>query len=117
MDVKSIRRLYIIACGTSWHAGLVGKFLFEEFFGVPTEVDLASEFRYRNPLVGKNDLAIAISQSGETADNLARGREVNRRGGELVSVCNVMESSLTREGGWAFMTHAAPANGARAHTA
>ncbi|HLC17939.1 MAG TPA: glutamine--fructose-6-phosphate transaminase (isomerizing) [Thermodesulfobacteriota bacterium] len=108
MDVKSIRRLYIIACGTSWHAGLVGKFLFEEFFGVPTEVDLASEFRYRNPLVGKNDLAIAISQSGETADTLAAAREVKRRGGELVSVCNVMESSLTREAGWSFMTHAGP---------
>ncbi|MBI5588755.1 MAG: glutamine--fructose-6-phosphate transaminase (isomerizing) [Deltaproteobacteria bacterium] len=108
IPLKDIKRIYITGCGTSWHAGLVGKFLFEEFFGVPTEVDLASEFRYRNPLVDKNTLVLSISQSGETADTLAAVKEVKRRGAWTLSVCNVMESSLTREAHWSFMTHAGP---------
>ncbi len=108
MPAGSIDRIYIVACGTSWHAGLVGKYFFEEFFKVPTEVDLASEFRYRNPLVGKKTLVIAISQSGETADTLAAIKEVKKRGASTIAVCNVVESSLTRETGWSLMTHAGP---------
>jgi glucosamine--fructose-6-phosphate aminotransferase (isomerizing) len=108
IPVAEIKRIYITACGTSWHAGLVGKSLFEEFFGIPTEVDLASEFRYRNPLVDNKTLVVSISQSGETADTLAAVKEVKRRGAWTISICNVMESSLTREAHWSFMTHAGP---------
>jgi len=108
IPVDSIDRVYIVACGTSWHAGLVAKFFFEEFFRVPTEVDLASEFRYRNPLVNKKTLVVSISQSGETADTLAAIKEVKRRGASTIAVCNVMESSLTREADWSLMTHAGP---------
>ncbi len=108
IDLSRIRRVYIIACGTSWHAGLAGKFFFEEFFKVPTEVDLASEFRYRNPLVSDDTLILAISQSGETADTLAAVKEAKRRGASVMAICNVMESSLTREADWSFMTHAGP---------
>ncbi|MBI5888886.1 MAG: glutamine--fructose-6-phosphate transaminase (isomerizing) [Deltaproteobacteria bacterium] len=108
IDLKRARRIYIIACGTSWHAGLVGKFLIEEFYRVPAEVDLASEFRYRDPLVDDKTLVIAISQSGETADTLAAVREAKRRGAQVIAICNVMESSLTREADWSFMTHAGP---------
>ncbi len=103
-----IERIYIIACGTSWHAGLVGKFILEDIVKIPVEVDLASEFRYRNPLVDKRSLVIAISQSGETADTLAAAREAKRRGASVIAICNVMESSLTREADWSFMTHAGP---------
>jgi len=103
-----IERIYIIACGTSWHAGLIGKFILEDLFKTPVEVDLASEFRYRNPLVDKKSLVIAISQSGETADTLAAAREAKRRGASVIAICNVMESSLTREADWSFMTHAGP---------
>ncbi|MBI5562020.1 MAG: glutamine--fructose-6-phosphate transaminase (isomerizing) [Deltaproteobacteria bacterium] len=103
-----IERVYLTACGTSWHAALVGKYIFEELFRIPTEVDLASEFRYRNPLIDKKCLVIAISQSGETADTLAAVREVKRRGASTIAICNVMESSLTREADWSFMTHAGP---------
>jgi glucosamine--fructose-6-phosphate aminotransferase (isomerizing) len=108
IDLEPIDKVYIIACGTSWHAALAGKYLFEELYGVSTEVDLASEFRYRNPLVGPTTLVIAISQSGETADTLAAVREAKRRGGRILSVCNVMESSLTRDADFSFMTHAGP---------
>ncbi len=108
IPVDSIDRVYIVACGTSWHAGLAAKFFFEEFFRVPTEVDLASEFRYRNPLVNNKTLVVSISQSGETADTLAAIKEVKRRGASTIAVCNVMESSLTREVDWSLMTHAGP---------
>ncbi|HXI09308.1 MAG TPA: glutamine--fructose-6-phosphate transaminase (isomerizing) [Thermodesulfobacteriota bacterium] len=108
IPVAEIKRIYITACGTSWHAGLVGKSLFEEFFGIPTEVDLASEFRYRNPIIDNTTLVVSISQSGETADTLAAVKEVKRRGAWTISICNVMESSLTREAHWSFMTHAGP---------
>ena len=109
IPLDEIKRVYIVACGTSWHAGLVGKFLLEEFFKVPTEVDLASEFRYRNPLVeDKKTLVLAISQSGETADTLAAVREAKKKGAYILAICNVMESSLTREADWSFMTHAGP---------
>ncbi|MBI1910503.1 MAG: glutamine--fructose-6-phosphate transaminase (isomerizing) [Deltaproteobacteria bacterium] len=108
IPLDQIDRVYIVACGTSWHAALVGKYLFEEFFRIPTEVDLASEFRYRNPLIDRRNLVISISQSGETADTLAAIKEVKRRGAYTLAICNVMESSLTREVDWSFMTHAGP---------
>ncbi len=108
IDLSSVKRIYIIACGTSWHAALTGKYIFEDFCSIPTEVDLASEFRYRNPLVGESTLVIAISQSGETADTLAAVKEAKRKGATVISICNVMESSLTRETDWTFMTHAGP---------
>ena len=108
INEEDIERIYIVACGTSWHAGLVGKFLLEEFCAIPTEVDLGSEFRYRNPLVGKNTLIIAISQSGETADTLAAVREAKRRGASLLSICNVVGSSLPRDSDCTVYTHAGP---------
>jgi glucosamine--fructose-6-phosphate aminotransferase (isomerizing) len=108
VDLDNVQRIYIIACGTSWHAALTGKYIFEEFCSIPTEVDLASEFRYRNPLVSASTLVIAISQSGETADTLAAVKEAKRNGASVISICNVMESSLTRETDWTFMTHAGP---------
>lgn len=108
IPLDKVKRVYIVACGTSWHAGLVGRSLIEDFFRVPVEVDLASEFRYRNALIDEDCLVISISQSGETADTLAAIKEVRRCGGRTISICNVMESSLTRETDWSFMTHAGP---------
>lgn len=108
IPLEAVERIYIIACGTSWHSALVGKFLIEEFMGVPVEVDLGSEFRYRSPLVGPKTLVIAISQSGETADTLAALREARRKGAPTIAVCNVMGSSITRGVDWTFLTHAGP---------
>ncbi len=79
-EFAAVERIWIVACGTSWHAGLVGKYLFEEMVRTPVQVDIGSEFRYRDPLVGKNDLFITISQSGETADTLAAAREAKAKG-------------------------------------
>src|SRR6185295_7555870 len=101
-------RVVLIACGTSWHAALVGKFLIEQLAGLPAEVDYGSEFRYRTPIVGKATLAIAISQSGETADTLAALREAKRLGATGVAICNVEGSLLTREAAGTLLTHAGP---------
>ncbi len=98
----------IVACGTSWHAGLVAKYWFEQLARIPTEVDIASEFRYRSPLVDEQTLVLGISQSGETADTLAALREARVRGATLLAVCNVMESSLARFCDGVFYTHAGP---------
>ena len=106
--LDTVDRVYIVACGTSWHAALVGKFLIEELAGVSAEVDLASEFRYREPLLSEKSLVIAISQSGETADTLAAVGEARRRGAKVITICNVVESSLTREADYSMMTHAGP---------
>ncbi len=108
IPIETIERIYLVACGTSWHAALVGKFLIEELAGVPTEVDLGSEFRYRNPLVGEKTLVVVISQSGETADTLAAEREVKRKGAPVIAICNVVESSIAREADWTLYTHAGP---------
>ena len=107
-DLQAVGRICIIACGTSWHAALVGKFLIEERCRVPVEVDIASEFRYRNPVVDENTLVILISQSGETADTLAAMREAKRRGGKCVAICNVVDSSIAREADGVIYTHAGP---------
>jgi len=105
---ERIDRVVIIACGTSWHAGLVGKFLIEGMGQLPVEVDIASEFRYRNPYLTKNDLVIAISQSGETADTLAGVREAKGKGGYTLALCNVVGSSISREADAVLYTHAGP---------
>ncbi len=106
--LKEVERVVIIACGTSYHAALVGKFMLEELARIPTEVDLGSEFRYRNPLVSSRDLLIAISQSGETTDTLAAFREGRRKGTKTLAICNVVGSSLARESAGLFYTHAGP---------
>ena len=100
------RRIIIIACGTSWHAALVGEYLFEEYARIPVEVEYASEFRYRNPVVEKDDLVIAISQSGETADTLAAVRLAKKTGATILGICNVAGSSLSRETDAGVYTHA-----------
>jgi len=108
LDLTGIERIYLVACGTSWHAALVGKFLIEDFSGVPVEVDLGSEFRYRNPLVSEKTLVVAISQSGETADTLAAVKEAKAKGAKVVAVSNVVESSIPRLSDWTLYTHAGP---------
>ena len=104
----AVDRIWIVACGTSWHAGLVGKYLIEEMVRAPVQVDIGSEFRYRDPLIGKGDLLIAISQSGETADTLAAVRHARQQGAQVVSICNVVGSSLARESDGVLYTHAGP---------
>ncbi len=102
------KRILIIGCGTSWHAGMVGEYLFEEFARIPVEVEYASEFRYRNPIVGEDDLVIAISQSGETADTLAAIELAKNRGATIIGICNVVGSSIARVTHAGSYTHAGP---------
>jgi glucosamine--fructose-6-phosphate aminotransferase (isomerizing) len=106
--LRRVHRIILIACGTSYHAALVGKFLIEQFCRIPAEADIGSEFRYRNPIIGENDLVVAISQSGETADTLAAVRESKRKGATTLSICNVVESSLARDSDHVIYTHAGP---------
>ena len=106
--VKDFDRVCIIACGTSYHAGLVGKWYIEEFARVPCDVEVASEFRYRNPLVDKRHLVIAVSQSGETADTLAAAREAQSKGAAVVTICNAVDSSLPRMADATIYTYAGP---------
>ena len=107
-ELQGIEKIYVVACGTSWHAGLVGKFLIEKLARVSVEVDIASEFRYRDPLVSARTLTVLISQSGETADTLAALREARGKGGKVVAICNVVESSIARESHGVLYTHAGP---------
>ncbi len=106
--LAAIDRVVILACGTSWHAGLVGKFLIEQVARVPVEVDYGSEFRYRQPIVDTRTLAVAITQSGETADTLGALREARRLGARSVAICNVVGSMATREADGTIYTHAGP---------
>jgi glucosamine--fructose-6-phosphate aminotransferase (isomerizing) len=106
--LAKIERVVILACGTSWHAGLVGKFLIEALARVPTEVDYGSEFRYRQPIVDQRTLAIAITQSGETADTLGAMREAKQRHARSLAICNVVGSMATREADGTVYTHAGP---------
>ncbi|MFD2892380.1 glutamine--fructose-6-phosphate transaminase (isomerizing) [Flavobacterium chuncheonense] len=101
-------RIIIVACGTSWHAGLVAEYVIEEFARIPVEVEYASEFRYRNPIINKNDVVIAISQSGETADTLAAIKLAKENGAFVFGVCNVVGSSISRETHAGAYTHAGP---------
>jgi glucosamine--fructose-6-phosphate aminotransferase (isomerizing) len=102
------KRILIIACGTSWHAGLVAEYIIEEFTRIPVEVEYASEFRYRNPIINKDDVVIAISQSGETADTLAAIKLAKEKGAFVFGVCNVVGSSISRETHAGAYTHAGP---------
>jgi glucosamine--fructose-6-phosphate aminotransferase (isomerizing) len=106
--LRAVDRVTIIACGTSWHAGLVGKYLLENLARVRVEVDYGSEYRYRNPIVGSRELAIAITQSGETADTLAALREARKGGASSIAICNVVGSMATREADGTVYTHAGP---------
>lgn len=107
-ELINARRIWIVACGTSWHASLVGKYLFEEMTRSPVQVDIGSEFRYRDPIIQKDDLFIAISQSGETADTLAAAREAKQRGARVLSIVNVVGSTLARESDGLIYTRCGP---------
>ena len=106
--LEKVNRVVVIACGTSWHAGLVSEYFFEELCKIPTEVEYAAEFRYRNPIVDEKTLVVAISQSGETADTLAALREAKKKGSLVVSICNVMGSTIARESNSTIYTRAGP---------
>ncbi|MNU30990.1 Glutamine--fructose-6-phosphate aminotransferase [isomerizing] [compost metagenome] len=105
---KNANRIIIIACGTSWHAGLIGEYLIEEFARVPVEVEYASEFRYRNPIITDKDVVIAISQSGETADTMAALKLAKEKGAFIYGICNVVDSSIARITDAGSYTHAGP---------
>jgi glutamine---fructose-6-phosphate transaminase (isomerizing) len=107
-DFQKFDAVKIVACGTSWHAALAGKFMIERLAQIPVEVDYGSEFRYRDPIVGKQNLVIAISQSGETADTLAALREARHKGAQVLGICNVVGAMLTREANGTIYTHAGP---------
>src|SRR6185369_8453565 len=98
----------IAACGTSWHAGLAGKYMLEQLARIPVEVDYASEFRYRDPVLDENTLLLVITQSGETADTIAALREAKQSGSLVLAICNVFGSMITREADGTILTHAGP---------
>ncbi len=108
VDPKTLGRVFLLGCGTSFHACLVGKFLIEGLARVPVEVDLGSEFRYRDPIIGKGDLLIALSQSGETADTLAAVKSAKEKGATVLAIANVVESQIPRHSDAALYTHAGP---------
>lgn len=108
IDLKNINKIYVVACGTAMHAGLATKYTFEHFCKIPVEVDMASEFRYRNPLIDKNTLCIFISQSGETADTIAALKLAKNAGCKTLAVVNVIGSSITRIADYTIYTHAGP---------
>jgi len=112
--VASVSRVLIIGCGTSYHAGLVGKSLIERWARIPVEVDVSSEFRYRDPIVGDDTLVVAVTQSGETADTLAAVREARERGAKVIAISNVVGSRVTRESDGVIYTHAGPEIGVAA---
>ncbi|MDQ2900232.1 MAG: glutamine--fructose-6-phosphate transaminase (isomerizing), partial [Acidobacteriota bacterium] len=105
---REFRQVKIVACGTSWHAALAGKFMIEKLARIPAEVDYGSEFRYRDPIVSNDELTVVISQSGETADTLAAQREAKRKGSKTLAICNVVGSMITRESSGSIYTHAGP---------
>src|SRR3546814_6459257 len=112
-DLANIRRVTIVACGTSYYAGLVAKYWFEKFARIPVDIDVASEFRYRDPVLESGGLALFISQSGETADTLAALRHARAEGQIVAVVVNVPTSSMAREAALLLPPHAAPENGVR----
>ncbi len=107
-ELRECRKITIVSCGTAWHAGLVGKYLIEKFAQVPVEVDIASEYRYRDPIVYPNTIVMPVTQSGETADTLEAIRVAKRKGGKVVSIVNVVGSSIARESHGVIYTHAGP---------
>lgn len=108
LQIENARHIYITACGTSWHAGMIGKYLLEEFAGIPVHLEYASEFRYRNPVVDGRSLIIAISQSGETADTIAAINKAKNMGAFTMGICNVVGSTIARETDCGIYTHAGP---------
>jgi glucosamine--fructose-6-phosphate aminotransferase (isomerizing) len=106
--VAGIDRLFLVACGTAYYSCMVGKYLYEQIAGIPTEVDLASEFRYRGPILGERCMAVPVSQSGETADTLAALRQAKSSGSRVLSICNVREATIARESHDVLYTHAGP---------
>ena len=107
-QLRDFRSVRIVACGTSWHAGLAGKFMIERLARLPVEVDYGSEFRYRDPILDSRTLTVCISQSGETADTIAAQREAKRKDSPTLAICNVMDSMITREAAGTILTHAGP---------
>ncbi|MEW6357099.1 MAG: glutamine--fructose-6-phosphate transaminase (isomerizing) [Planctomycetota bacterium] len=105
---QGIDRIILVACGSAWYAGMVGRYMFEQFARIPVEVDHASEFRYRDPIIGERDLVIAITQSGETIDTLEAVREAKRKGARTLGICNVRDSTIARESDQVFYTQAGP---------
>ncbi len=106
--LKGFSKIFLVACGTSWHSALIGRYMIEDMARVPCEVDIASEFRYRKPIIPANSLVIVITQSGETADTLAAQREAKRQGAKVLSICNVVGSTSSREADAVFYTHSGP---------
>src|SRR2546423_953766 len=113
-EFARFKQVRIIACGTSWHSALAGKFMIERLARIPVEVDYGSEFRYRDPIVDKHTLTVVISQSGETADTLAAQREAKLKGSKTLAICNVVGSMMTREAAGTLITHAGPEIGVAA---
>ncbi len=107
-DIRKVGKIWMVACGTSYHACLIGKHIFEANLRIPVETDIASEFRYRDPIISQDDLLIVISQSGETADTIAAMKEAKKKGAYVLSVCNVLGSTLAREADGVIFTHAGP---------
>ncbi len=110
-DIKKIKQIMVVGCGTAYHAGMVGKYIIERLARLPVLTDVSSEFRYRDPIIDKSTLILAISQSGETADTLAAVKEAKAMGAKVISICNVMGSSLARESHGILYTHAGPEMG------
>jgi len=113
-SASELRRIVVVACGTAFHAGLLAKYLFERWAALPVEIEIASEFRYRNLVVTSEDLVVAISQSGETMDTLAGVREATRRGARVIAIVNTVGSQMTREAAGVILTHAGPEIGVAA---
>jgi glutamine---fructose-6-phosphate transaminase (isomerizing) len=107
-ELRRVQKINIAACGTSWHAGLAGKFMIERLARIPVEVDYASEYRYRDPIIAMNELALLITQSGETADTIAAQREARQKGSKTLAICNVVGAMIAREASGAIYTHAGP---------
>jgi glucosamine--fructose-6-phosphate aminotransferase (isomerizing) len=107
-ELRSINRIIIIACGTSYYAGMVGEYMIEDLAGIPVEVEYASEFRYRNPIINPGTLVLTISQSGETADTLAALKEAQHNGATVLGICNVVGSSIARYSNGGVYLHAGP---------
>ena len=107
-EIKNIGKIHIVACGSAWHVGMTAKYIFEDMARIPCETDLASEFRYRDPIIKKGDICIVISQSGETADTLAALREAKSKGAKVISIVNVVASTIARESDDVIYTMAGP---------
>src|SRR3990172_203485 len=107
-EFRRIREVKMVACGTSWHAALAGKFMVERLARLPVEVDYGSEYRYRDPIIDEHTLTVVVSQSGETADSIAAQREARRKGSLTLAISNALGSMIPREAHGAFYTHAGP---------